>query len=90
MNKVKALSKALKSKTSTGLAILEALERNDPQAVIAAIADYLKSKNKSRAAKKGNLARSTLYLNMAKDANPTLKTLAKVIYACTVSEENKV
>ncbi len=83
MNKIKKSSKDQEIKSATGLAILEGLEKNNPAAVITAITNYLKNKNKSKTAKRGNLARSTLYLTMVSGANPTLKTLAKVVYACT-------
>jgi DNA-binding phage protein len=82
MNKTKRPSEVLETKFLTGLAILEGLENNNPDAVIVAIANYLKTRNKTKTAKKGNIARSTLYLNMSQGANPTLKTLAKVVYAC--------
>lgn len=70
-------------RSKTGLLIIEALEQNDPDTAMMIIADYIQQKNKSRISKNNNIPRSTLYLNLSKGANPKIRTLAKLIHACS-------
>lgn len=64
-----------------GLAVLDALENNKPEDVIAALRDYLNTKNKTSLAKQTGLHRTSLYLALSDKGNPTVKTLAKLIHA---------
>ena len=63
-------------------AIFECLTNNDPKGAIEIIATYLDMINKTQMAKNVHLHRSTLYGSL-KGKNPTIKTLAKIMYAST-------
>lgn len=63
-----------------GKAISECLINNDPEGVIEIISIYLDALNKTTFAKNAGMHRSTLYQAL-KSKNPTIKTLAKVIYS---------
>ena len=67
---------------STALAILECLQNNDPEGVMEMISIYLNALNKTRLRKRTNLPKSTLYSSL-KHRNPTIKTLAKIMYTST-------
>ncbi len=67
-----------------GKAIMECLQKNDPEGVIEIIEIHLAAVNKVKAAKEAGLPRSTLYNSLHKSKNPTIKTLAKLIHATTV------
>ncbi len=72
-----------KEKSDYGLAILNALENNNPREVIDILSNYIKSKNKTLLSKQTGLHRQTIYLAMSDKSNPTIKTLAKLIHAAT-------
>jgi len=72
----------LLDKNFIGAAILECLSNNDPEGVMEIIEIYLDTLNKTQMAKKTHLARSTMYHSL-KGRNPTVKTLAKLVYAST-------
>lgn len=63
-----------------GTAIMECLIENDPQGAMEAIETHLEAMNKSKFLKEAGVPRSTMY-KMLKMKNPTIKTLAKVLYA---------
>jgi DNA-binding phage protein len=75
-------SERLLDKNFVGAAILECLSNNDPEGVMEIIEMYLDTLNKTQMAKKTQLARSTMYHSL-KGRNPTVKTLAKLVYAST-------
>jgi DNA-binding phage protein len=75
-------TKRLSDPKFVGAAILECLSNNDPEGVMEIIELYLDSLNKTQTAKKTHLARSTMYHSL-KNRNPTVKTLAKLVYAST-------
>lgn len=62
-----------------GNAILECLENNDAEGVMEVIATYLEAINKTKFSKTNDLHRQTLY-SALKHRNPTVKTLAKIMY----------
>lgn len=66
----------------TALALLECLQNNDPDGVMEIIAIYLEAVNKAKLRQEVNYPRSTLYSTL-KHRNPTIKTLAKIMYAST-------
>lgn len=72
----------LLDKNFVGAAILECLSNNDPEGVMEIIEIYLDTLNKTQMAKKTHLPRSTMYHSL-KGRNPTVKTLAKLVYAST-------
>ncbi len=63
-----------------GSAIMQCLIENDPEGVMEIIEDHLYALNKSKFLKDADLPRSTLYQSL-KRKNPTIKTLAKIMYA---------
>lgn len=63
-----------------GRAIVECLENNDPEGVMEVIAIYVESVNKTKMSKTNELHRQTLYSTL-KHRNPTVKTLAKIMYS---------
>ena len=73
-------SKRLLDKKFVGAAILECLSNNDPRGVMEIIMLYLDTLNKTQLSAKSHIARSTLYHSL-KGRNPTIKTLAKLVYA---------
>ena len=87
LDKVESLTRShpldeLTDPQMTALAILECLQNNDPEGVMEIIAIYLEAVNKARLRQEANLPRSTLYSTL-KHKNPTIKTLAKIMYAYT-------
>src|SRR5262249_29368657 len=66
----------------TALAILECLQNNDPDGVMEIIAIYLDALNKAKLRHETHLPKSTMY-SALKHRNPTIKTLAKIMYAST-------
>ncbi len=62
-----------------GKAIVECLENNDPEGVMEVIAIHLEAVNKTKLSGGGKLHRQTLY-SALKHRNPTIKTLAKIVY----------
>lgn len=63
-----------------GEALLQALTDNDPEAFLEILDTYL-DVNRSRTAKQGAIARSTIQAAFSKQgkANPTLRTIAKIV-----------
>jgi DNA-binding phage protein len=62
-------------------AIWECLKDGDPDGVSEVLEIYFYAVNKTRIAKEASIARSTVY--SLKGGNPTIKTLAKLVHACT-------
>ncbi len=71
--------KSLRNLDRVGAALLESLIENDTEAFIEILDGYLQV-NRSRVAKKANIARSTIQQALSPKGNPTLKTLAKIIH----------
>lgn len=67
-----------------GAAIMECLIENDTEGVLEIIEGYLYAVNKTQFLKEADIPRSTAY-NFFKRRNPTIKTLAKIMYASTHS-----
>lgn len=63
-----------------GSAIMQCLIENDPEGVMEIIEDYLYALNKSKFLREADVPRSTMY-QLLKRKNPTIKTLAKIMYA---------
>lgn len=63
-----------------GSAIMQCLIENDPEGVMEIIEDHLYALNKSKFLREANVPRSTMY-QLLKRKNPTIKTLAKIMYA---------
>jgi len=63
-----------------GSAIMQCLIENDPEGVMDVIKDYLYALNKSKFLREADVPRSTMY-QLLKRKNPTIKTLAKIMYA---------
>lgn len=87
LGKVKGLTrvsplKELIDPQQTALAILECLQNNDPEGAMEMITIYLDALNKTRLRRKTKLPKSTMY-SALKHRNPTIKTLAKIMYAST-------
>lgn len=61
-------------------AFLECLLNNDPDGAMEMIEIHLEALNKAKLSRKTKLAKSTLYSSL-KHRNPTIKTLAKIMYA---------
>ncbi len=62
-------------------AIWECLKEGDHEGVLEVLEIYLYAANKTRIAKEASVARSTVY--SLKGGNPTVRTLAKLVHACT-------
>jgi DNA-binding phage protein len=63
-----------------GSAIMQCLIENDPEGVMEIIEDHLYALNKSKFLRDADVPRSTMY-QLLKRKNPTIKTLAKIMYA---------
>lgn len=66
----------------TALAILECLLNNDPEGAMEMISIYLNALDKAKLRKNTELPKSTMY-SALKHRNPTIKTLAKIMYSST-------
>lgn len=66
----------------TALSILECLQNNDPEGAMEMISIYLEALNKAKLRKQTKLPKSTMY-SALKHKNPTIKTLAKMMYNAT-------
>ena len=64
-------------------AFFEALENDDVEGALEILEGYLMTKKKAELARKGKIAMSTLYHSLSKKANPTLKTVAKILHAAS-------
>ncbi len=71
----------LSDPTFVALAFFQALIENDTEAALDALEGYLLVRGKPEIAKKSGLSLSTMYHAFSKGANPTLKTLARIIHA---------
>ncbi len=63
-----------------GSAIMQCLIENDPEGVMEIIESHLYALNKSKFLREANVPRSTMY-QLLQRRNPTIKTLAKIMYA---------
>lgn len=63
-----------------GSAIMQCLIENDPEGVMEIIESHLYALNKSKFLREANIPRSTMY-QLLQRRNPTIKTLAKIMYA---------
>lgn len=63
-----------------GSAIMQCLIENDPAGVMEIIESHLYALNKSKFLRKAKVPRSTMY-QLLQRKNPTIKTLAKILYA---------
>ncbi len=75
------VSKKLQDLNFVSKAFFQALMENDVDAALDIIDGYLLAMDKADLSKKGDIAPSTLYHALSKGANPTLKTVAKLLYA---------
>jgi DNA-binding phage protein len=87
LNKVKGLKKSnpikeLADPEQTAMAVFECLLNNDPDGAMEMIEMYLEARNKSELRREVGLHKSTMY-SALKHRNPTMKTLAKIMYAST-------
>jgi len=64
------------------LAIFECLRNNDPEGAMEMIEIYLDAMNKTKMRRASKLPKSTMY-SALKQRNPTIKTLAKIMYTST-------
>ena len=64
-------------------AFFEALQDDDVEGALEILEGYLMTKKKSDLSRKGKIATSTLYHSLSKRANPTLKTVAKILHAAS-------
>lgn len=71
-----------------GAAIMECLIENDPDGIMEIIESHLEALNKSNFLREAGVPRSTMYKALKKK-NPTIKTLAKIIYAAHHLENAK-
>ncbi len=63
-----------------GSAIMQCLIENDPEGVMEIIESHLYALNKSKFLRDAKVPRSTMY-QLLQRKNPTIKTLAKIMYA---------
>lgn len=63
--------------------IWECLKDNDVEGVIDALRTFVDAQNKLQISKSENISRSTIYDSLKPGANPTLKTLAKLVHGFT-------
>jgi DNA-binding phage protein len=64
-------------------AFFEALQDDDVEGALEILEGYLMTKKKSDLSRKGKIATSTIYHSLSKRANPTLKTVAKILHAAS-------
>ncbi|MCP5469250.1 MAG: hypothetical protein H7A36_01935 [Chlamydiales bacterium] len=75
-------TKALLDEDRIGRAIWECLKNGDSEGVIEIIKIHLEACNKAQLASEADLPKTTLY-HAFRSKNPTIKTLAKLVHACT-------
>lgn len=73
----------LRDFTLVASAFFEALQDDDVEGALEILEGYLMTKKKSELSRKGNIATSTVYQSLSKKANPTLKTVAKILHAAS-------
>lgn len=91
LDKVPGLRKAnplkeLTDEKKISMAVFECLRNNDPEGVMEMIALYLEAVNKAKLRRRTKLSKSTMY-SALKHRNPTVKTLAKIMYDFTHAKE---
>lgn len=74
-------TEALLDEDRIGRAIWECLKEGDSDGVIEIIQIHLNAVNKTQAARRVELPKTTLYYSF-RSKNPTIKTLAKLVHAC--------
>lgn len=62
-------------------AFFQALSDNDVDAALDALEGYLMATGKATLSREGNIAPSTVYNALSEGANPTLKTVARLLHA---------
>ncbi len=87
LDRVSGLHKAEPLKDLTddrqiSMAVFECLLNNDPEGAMEMIEIYLEAMNKAKMRRKTKLPKSTMY-SALKHRNPTIKTLAKIMYSST-------
>jgi DNA-binding phage protein len=85
LDKVKGIKrsnplKKLSDPNQAAMAVFECLLNNDPNGAMEMIEIYLEAMNKSKLRDEVDLHKSTMY-SALKHRNPTIKTLAKIMYA---------
>jgi probable addiction module antidote protein len=75
----------LDSEETIAAYINAAMEENDPDILLAAIADVAKARGMSKLAKDTGLGRESLYKTLAPGAKPRYDTILKVLSALGVS-----
>ncbi|MCH9627191.1 MAG: hypothetical protein S4CHLAM2_08260 [Chlamydiales bacterium] len=76
-------AKKLRDPNFVAKAFFQALLDNDTDAALDAIEGYLMATGKGEIAKEGNIATSTIYHALAQGANPTLRTVARLLHAAS-------
>lgn len=71
--------KELTDSNMTAMAVFECLLNNDPEGAMEMIEIYLEALNKTKLRQATKLPKSTMY-SALKHRNPTMKTLAKIMY----------
>lgn len=64
-------------------AFFEALQDDDVEGALEVLEGYLMTKKKRDLSRKGKIPSSTIYHSLSKKANPTLKTVAKILHAAS-------
>ena len=76
------LLKDLTDTNQISMAVFECLLNNDPDGAMEMIEIYLEATNKAKLRRRTKLPKSTMY-SALKHKNPTIKTLAKIMYLST-------
>ena len=74
--------KDLADPNQTAAAVFECLTNNDPEGAMEMIEIYLEAINKTTLMRKTHLPKSTMY-SAFRHRNPTIKTLAKIMYSAS-------
>jgi len=74
-------AKKLRDPKFVAEAFFQALSENDVEAALDALEGYLMATGKATLSKEGNIAPSTVYNALSEGANPTLKTVARLLHA---------
>lgn len=73
--------KRLRNPKFVAEAFFQALSENDVDAALDTLEGYLMATGKATLSKEGNIAPSTVYNALSEGANPTLKTVARLLHA---------
>ena len=76
-----SLSDRLSDRNFVALAFFDALSDNDIDAALDIIDGYLMATGKIDIARESGIPRSTIYHALSEGANPTLKTIARILQA---------